>query len=60
MAFTFDKTPKISNIDNDGLIDPMIEIRTDICPHCKAQLVELFSFNGYPQNYKHAVLNRRS
>lgn len=55
MALTFDKTPKISKIDNDGLIDPIVEIRTDICPHCKAQLVELFSFNGYPQNYKLAV-----
>lgn len=38
-----------------GLIDPMSDIRTDICPFCKAQRVELFSFNGYPQNYKEAV-----
>lgn len=26
-----------------------------MCPICKAQRVELFSFNGYSQNYKEAV-----
>lgn len=36
-------------------IDPMPPARTDICPYCKAQRVELFSFNGYPQNYREAV-----
>lgn len=41
--------------DTRKLINPMSEIRTDICPFCKAQRVELFSFNGYPQNYKEAV-----
>lgn len=39
----------------DGLIEPMIPIRSDICPNCRAQRIELFSFNGYPQNYKDAV-----
>lgn len=38
-----------------GLIDPISDARTDICPFCKAQRVELFSFNGYSQNYKEAV-----
>ena len=37
------------------LIDPIIPIRVDICPYCKAQRIELFSFNGYPQQYKYAV-----
>ena len=41
--------------DSRGLIDPISEIRTDICPFCKAQRVELFSFNGYNQNYSQAV-----
>lgn len=49
---SFDKTPK--NIDKN-LIEPLINIRSDICPICKAQRIELFSFNGYPQNYKDAV-----
>lgn len=40
---------------NPGLINPMDYIRTDICPFCKAQRIELFSFNGYPQNYTEAV-----
>lgn len=39
----------------DGLISGIIENRHDICPYCKAQRVELFSFNGYPQNYRDAV-----
>lgn len=41
--------------DPEGSINPMSEIRTDICPFCKAQRVELFSFNGYSQNYSQAV-----
>ena len=38
-----------------GLQDPMIMSRTDICPFCNSQQIELFSFNGYAQNYKYAV-----
>lgn len=42
--------------DHDGLIDPFeVTERFDICPICKAQRVELISFNGYPQNYRDAV-----
>lgn len=41
--------------DPPGSINPMSEIRTDICPFCKAQRIELFSFNGYSQNYSQAV-----
>lgn len=41
--------------NSSWLIDPFIEIRSDICPICKAQRIELFSFNGYPQNYRDAV-----
>ena len=52
MKLSFDKQFK----DNGGLIEPFeIPQRYDICPICKAQRVELFSFNGYPQNYKEAV-----
>ena len=54
MSITFEKTIRKDYVDEE-LINPMIEIRTDICPVCKAQRVELFSFNGYPQNYKEAV-----
>ena len=38
-----------------NLTDPMMPARVDICPFCKAQRIELFSFNGYAQNYKYAV-----
>ena len=49
---TFDKIPiKVP----DGLIEPMIPIRSDICPFCRVQKVELISFNGYPQQYSEAV-----
>lgn len=34
---------------------PFIVDRPDICPYCKAQRIELLSFNGYPQNYSSAV-----
>lgn len=50
---SFDKIKKPER--NDGLIEPLIPTRSDICPFCKAQRIELFSFNGYPQNYKDAV-----
>lgn len=40
---------------NPDLFDPISDVRNDICPFCKAQRVELFSFNGYPQNYTQAV-----
>ena len=52
---SFDKTVKEIDPSTRGLINPISEIRTDICPHCKSQRIELFSFNGYPQNYKDAV-----
>lgn len=42
-------------IKNPDLIDPLIPVRLDICPFCKAQRIEVFSFNGYPQNYRLAV-----
>ena len=52
MSSSFDK----SREDHEDLIDPFIVVeRYDICPHCKAQRLELFSFNGYPQDYKGAV-----
>lgn len=38
-----------------ALIDPMKLIRADICPYCNSQRIELFSFNGYPQQYRYAV-----
>lgn len=41
-------------VDN-SLINPIIENRSDICPYCKSQRIELFSFNNYTQNYKDAV-----
>lgn len=44
-----------NKIDQKGLINPIINLRTDICPHCKAQMIELYSFNNYPQNYRDAV-----
>lgn len=43
-----EETPK-------GLINPISPIRSDICPLCKAQKVELFSFNDYAQGYRQAV-----
>lgn len=54
MNYTFTQTPK-PFVKNEGLINPIVEERYDLCPHCRAQRVELFSFNGYPQNYKEAV-----
>lgn len=41
-------------IHND-LIIPIIPDRFDVCPYCKSQRIELFSFNGYPQHYNKAV-----
>lgn len=46
---------EVSKIITNGKIDPIEPLRTDICPFCKAQRVELFSFKGYPQNYTEAV-----
>ena len=40
---------------NGGTINPIIFTRYDVCPCCKAQRVDLISFNGYSQNYKEAV-----
>lgn len=48
----FDKVPKAIE---PNLIQPIRELRTDICPNCQAQRIELFSFNGYPQHYSDAV-----
>ena len=53
MGVSFDK--HVDEQKLNGLIDPFIPIRTDICPNCKAQRIELYSFNGYPQNYRDAV-----
>ena len=52
MAVSFE-----AHIENhDGLIDPIVITRRfDICPICKAQRLELMSFNNYPQNYKAAI-----
>lgn len=50
---SFDKVLR-QPIDKN-LIEPMKPIRGDMCPFCKAQRIELFSFNGYAQNYKQAV-----
>lgn len=52
-SFAYNKIPTLP--ENEGLIDPMIKMRTDICPHCRAQRVELISFNGYGQHYRDAV-----
>lgn len=52
---SFEKIKKEKDISLQGLINPMSDVRTDICPFCRSQRVELFSFNGYPQNYKEAV-----
>ena len=46
-------TKKINKDPN--MIYPITPVRSDICPFCRAQRVELISFNGYPQNYKDAV-----
>ena len=42
-------------IKDPDMIYPIAPSRSDICPFCKAQRVELISFNGYPQNYRDAV-----
>lgn len=55
MANSFSVSEKKETINNENLIDPFIEIRPDICPFCKAQRIELFSFNNYPQDYSKAV-----
>lgn len=52
---SFDIIPKKKDPAIEDLIVPMVDIRADMCPFCKAQRVELFSFNGYSQNYKEAV-----
>ena len=52
---SFDKTPKHIPDGDENLINAFSPIRTDVCPICKAKAVELFSFNGYPQNYREAV-----
>lgn len=52
MKLPFDKHTE----DYGDLIDPLIvSMRYDVCPICKAQKIELISFNGYPQNYREAV-----
>lgn len=54
MTEVFKKTYN-ADLNDKGLIIPVIDNRTDICPYCKAQRVELFSFNNYPQGYSAAV-----
>ena len=55
MANSFTTNPK-KIVDEDlNLTRGIVPLRTDVCPYCKAQRVELFSFNGYTQNYKEAV-----
>lgn len=55
MKLTFSTSPRSMPKVKQGLIDPLIEDRFDVCPFCKSQRIELFSFNGYPQHYKQAV-----
>lgn len=52
---SFDKTPILKTQEEEKLINPIIDIRTDICPICRAQAIELYSYNSYPQNYNQAV-----
>lgn len=52
MARVFDCNYKKKD---NSLIEAIAFLRTDICPNCKAQRLELYSFNGYPQNYSEAV-----
>ena len=55
MKVVYNKSPRAMPKPQAGLINPLIENRFDQCPFCKAQRIEVFSFNGYPQNYKEAV-----
>lgn len=52
MKVPFDKNEASKDY---SLQDIIVPIRTDICPFCKSHKIELFSFNGYPQQYKYAV-----
>lgn len=54
MANSFSISEK-KETNNGNLIEPLIAIRPDICPYCKAQRIEIFSFNNYPQDYSKAV-----
>lgn len=55
MNTVFTKSVNKKFNEDEKLQNLIIEIRTDLCPFCKAQKVELFSFNNYPQQYKDAV-----
>lgn len=50
-AFLAEPGPK----KDPNLTDPFEMFRPDICPHCNAQLVECYSYQGYPQKYSEAV-----
>lgn len=52
MTVPFTKTPDIESLDYKN---PIIPSRYDVCPFCKAQRIELFSFNNIPQSYREAV-----
>ena len=41
--------------DQGDLVNAIVRERTDVCPYCNAQRIELFSFNQYPQYYKEAI-----
>jgi hypothetical protein len=51
----YDITPMPQEPTEEGLINPIIFNRPDMCPNCKSQKVELMSFNNYPQGYGWAV-----
>lgn len=51
----FNTRSKRKDISKEGLIDPIVFSRFDICPFCKAQKVELLSFNNIKQSYSKAV-----
>ena len=52
MSITFSSEKEVVP---EGLINPLSPARTDVCPFCKTQAIDLFSFNGYPQGYKDAI-----
>lgn len=52
MAFVFSSYLEEKN---NNLKEALVPVRTDICPLCNVQAIELYSFNGYPQGYKDAV-----
>lgn len=51
----YDITPIPQEPTEEGLTNPIIFNRPDMCPRCKSQKIELISFNNYPQGYSGAV-----